>query len=209
MLGAPTPFPDEPQYEWNNRQTTIATDGVALFFRPTFSIQNGAVIRSFLEGCWQSYRKLKRRRKLPEVINYIVDAEMTLQVEEVRLLLIFVALECLKSTYAITCGYPFKAGHFRKISDPPKSNVKKEPVLNFEMLLWEMFHEVKMKRGLKRAIRLRNDIVHYGLSKRPFESLSKTYDILQDMIREYILRLLNYKGTFLSYMNPGQPRNIK
>jgi len=52
---------------------------------------------------------------------------------------------------------------------------------------------------LRRITNLRNEIIHFGLSRKPYTSLRKNYDFCHDIVREYLLRLLGYKGEYLIY----------
>jgi hypothetical protein len=101
-------------------------------------------------------------------------AELPSQLLETQLIQIFVVMENLKYTYARAKKHPFMEGFFRKISSPPKPN-------------------------LNRVIDLRNEIIHSGLSRKPPRTLIRTYEICQDIVREYLLRLLGYDGEYLIY----------
>lgn len=186
-------------YEFGNNGKSINVSGQAMLFRPLFAIQDGQQIKSFVEQVWPKYRKLKRARKLPEVIEMLTIAELPNQPLEVKLLQGFVVLENLKGTYAHSKNIPFVKGSFRKISEPPKQKPANEPKLGFEQLLKNMFKEVGMKPNLRRAIKLRNEIIHFGLSRKPYKSLAKDYDNCQDLIREYLLRFLQFDGRYLVY----------
>jgi hypothetical protein len=170
--------------------------GVSLYFRPAFT--EGDEIRRLLELTWPLYRKLRRRRKLNVVIDYLVTAESG-QPLEVQLLIASAVLECLKSTYAAVAGYKYIKPAWRKLSVPPKVNPKKEPLLSFEELLREMLAKVHIRRPLRRLIQLRNDIVHNGVTGRPYDSQYASYENSQELVREYMLRLLGYTGKFYSY----------
>ncbi|MDA7930125.1 hypothetical protein N9B63_04740 [Akkermansiaceae bacterium] len=185
-----------------------SVSGTTEFFRPVLEITDGKAVRVFIEKTWTEYRKLKGRRKLPEIIDYLVKAELPQQPVELKLLIIFVVLEGLKDTYAKVNSIPYARGYFRKISSPPRPNIGREPTYSFEELLTLMLKEVKMKKRLKRIIKLRNQIIHSGLSRRPSKSNWKTYENSQDIVREYILRLLNYTGTWFPYSSPNSPKTI-
>lgn len=186
-------------YEFGGNQKSISVSGQSMFFRPLFTIQNGQQVKSFIEQVWVQYRKLKKTRKLPEIIEMLTISELPSQPLEVKLLQVFVVLENIKGTYAHTKKMPFFKGYFRQLSNPPKANLAKEKALNFKELLTFALKDVRMKNNLHRIIRLRNEIIHFGLSRRPYTSLTKNYDSCQDLIREYLLRLLQYKGPYLIY----------
>jgi hypothetical protein len=201
-------------YEFNHGTTLgsrWSTTGRLRHYRPTFETSDGSAIKKFLEAAWPSFGKLNRIRKLGIVIHYILLADRHEQPVEVQLLLVFVALESLKTTYATSKHIPFIGGQFRKISSPPKSNPRKEPPYSFEDLLKLMLRDVKMGRtGLKQPIKLRNRIVHNGIATARGSTLHRLYDSVQDILREYMLRLLNYEGEFFLYASPGvKPKKIK
>lgn len=187
--------------DYNGKISRQSVSGQTLYFRPALGASHGAQIKDFLVRTWPTYHRLRKRRMLNIVIAYVVTAELSHQPVEVRMLLGFVALENLKSTYAREAGYKFVKSAWRRISTPPKSNPAKEPIAGFEDLLREMMMAVKMKRSLKRIVQLRNQIVHNGVSPRPIQSQIKGYFDTQDLAREYLLRLLGFKGTFYGYNN--------
>ena len=115
----------------------------------------------------------------------------------------FVALENLKGTYAKSKGIPYHGGYFRKADGQQCLNLSRAPKYSFEELLELMFKEKGIKKGLKRIITLRNDIIHSAISKRPFNSQLKTYEACHEIIRKYILRLLEFNGSYQSYENPN------
>ena len=187
-----------------------ATAGRLRYFRPPFQTADGAAIRDFLEQSWPMFTKLKNTRKLGIVIHYILLADRHEQPVEVQLLLAFVALESLKTTYAHSHHIPFVSGHFRKISSPPKRNRKKEPFYTFEDLLKLMLLDVKMgKTALTQLIKVRNTIIHSGIASARPRTLHKMHDSAQDILREYLLRLLNYKGEFWRYTLDVNPKRIR
>lgn len=182
--------------------------GTLEVFRPPFNIHLGGEIRTFVDQTWKTFRRLKRSRRLNLVFDYLVKAEIPSQPVELKLLIAFIVLESLKDTYARQHGIPYARGYFRKISNPPKTNVEKEPTYRFEELLKEMFREVGMNPGLKRIIKLRNELIHSGLSRKPYISNWRTHEKAMDLIREYLLRLLGYAGTYYPYSSPNKPSTI-
>ena len=65
-----------PMGSWNRK--TYSTTGIAKFFRPTFDVRNGGNLKSFVDQCWQSYRGLKKVRKLNVVFEMLTASEATL-----------------------------------------------------------------------------------------------------------------------------------
>lgn len=178
-------------------------------YRPTFETGNGAAIKSFVEQTWPLFSRLWRKRKLNLIIRYLLLADRNEQPTEVRLILSFVTLETLKTTYATSARIPLVKGQFRKISSPAKPNPKKEPAYTFKELLRLMLREQRMGRtALTDIIRLRNTIIHRGMSAASHQRLWASYEACHDICREYILRLLGYKGFYWPYTLRNQPREI-
>ncbi len=183
-------------FSGEGRQINIYAE--AMKFRPLIAINDGDTVHAYIEKTWTPYRKLKRIRKLAEVIEMLTIAELPAQPLEVKLALIFIVLENLKGTYAKQSGIPFCKGYFRDHTTNNKP-LEEQPRLSIKTLLMLMFKGVGMKPSLRRILKLRNEIIHFGLSRKPYSSLSKDYDYCQDIVREYLLRLLNYKGKYLIY----------
>ncbi|EEE35154.1 conserved hypothetical protein [Rhodobacteraceae bacterium KLH11] len=194
--------PLECSFDGYGRHLLNLTDQ-AMYFRPLINIKSGDETQAFLEKTWASFRKKKRSRKLSEVIEMLTIAELPIQPLEIKLAQIFIIMENLKGTYAKANGIPFSKGFFRKVTDPAMP-LNKQPRLNFETLLNSMFEEVGMRPSLKRIIRLRNEIIHFGLSRKPYTSLRKDYDFCHDIVREYLLRLLNYDGKYRLYSHASR-----
>lgn len=188
--------PFEYSFEGYSRRPNISAE--AMYFRPLIDIKNGDSTRAYLEKTWTVYRKNKRGRKLAEVIEMLTVAELPVQPLEVKLAQIFIVMENLKGTYARQNKIPFSKGFFRNVTKPNKP-LHKQPTYGFEDLLKLMFSDVGMNPSLKRVIRLRNEIIHFGLSRKPYSSLRKDYDYCHDVVREYILRLLHYEGGYFLY----------
>jgi len=195
-------------YEFNNIKKSINVSGQSMSYRPLITIMDGEVVKSFIEQVWPQYRKLKRSRKLFEVIEMMTVAELTIQPLEVQLAQAFIILENLKGTYARSKNIPFIKGYFREISSPPKADPAKEKKLGFERLLKDMLDEVGMSPSLRKVIQLRNEIIHFGLSRKPYESLLKHYDTCQDLIREYLLRILGYQGEYWIYSKACREQGV-
>lgn len=174
--------------------------GVANHFRPIFDIHESKAFKAFVQDVFENYKKFEKPRRLNVVIDYLVLAEYPNQPLELKLLLAFVVLESLKDTYARTKSIPYIRGAFRR--GPNASS----PRYTFESLLRLMFHDVRMKRGLKAIVKLRNEIVHSGVSRLSHRSQLAIYDRTHDIIREYLLRLLHFRGTYLSYTSRGATR---
>lgn len=172
--------------------------GIANFFRPTINIRDGGTIKSFVEQAYAGYTQNEKPRKLNVVIDYLVQAEHPNQPTELKLILAFILLENLKDTFARSKSIPHIKGYFRK---QPRPNGQK---YGFEELLHMMLREVGMRKGLKRIVKLRNEIIHSGLSRKPHRWQWIMYENIHDIIREYILRFIDYHGTYLTYSSASR-----
>lgn len=174
--------------------------GIANYFRPPFDLHDTAQVRAFVQDSFSAYTRLHKGRKLPAVFDYLVQAERPSQPTEIRLLLLFVTLENLKDTFARTERIPYLKGFYRK---PPASPGKLGAKFTFEELLAQMLHAVRMRRGLRQVIALRNEIIHSGLSRQPHARQWHLYERGQDLVREYLFRLLGYRGNYFTYASQG------
>lgn len=190
-------------YEFPEGTTTAqfkSAAGIANAFRPPFDLRDPNSIRAFVEQAYPAYRKLNKTRKLPVVFDYLDQVEHPNQPIEIQLLLLFITLENLKDTYARTAGIPYIKGYYRK---PPKTSGKTGEKFGFEELLHEMLLSVGMRRGLKQVVTLRNEIIHSGLSRKSHARQWTMCERIQDLVREYIFRLLDYQGEFCTYASRG------
>lgn len=194
--------------EGSGQYATNSTVGTARHFRPVVNIRDGKSVYNFINTVWQGYRKIGKKRKLKEVFHYLYLTEHPENPIELKLIIAFTILENMKNTWAHSQGIPFAFGFYRKISSPPKTNIKKEKAYGFEEMLQLMLEEMRMKRGLKRIVKRRNELIHSGLSGRPGQSLFKTYEACHDIIREYILRLIGFSGDFFPYSTPRATKSI-
>lgn len=176
--------------------------GMANHFRPAIEIRDGVETKKFIEACYDRYALLERTRKLNVVFDYLVQAEKRGLPTELRLLIAFTVLENLKDTYARSLGIPYLNGFFRKEKNP----TRRSPSYSFNELLTHMFKAVGMRRGLKRVISLRNEIIHSGVARKPHSWQWGRYEQLQSLIREYILRLLHFRGFYYTYRENGKER---
>lgn len=174
----------------------------AEFFRPTLEIRDGKLVKSFIEQTYPNFVRLEKSRKLNVVIDYLLQAERQAQPTECRLIFAFVLLENLKDTFARSKSIPYLKGFFRKTPSA------KGPKYSFEELLELMFREVRMRRGLKRIIKLRNELIHSGLSRKSHQQKWAMYEKVHDLVREYILRLLGYHGNYLTYVSSSNVQAI-
>lgn len=177
---------------------TFAVLGVAQYFHPVFEIRDGTQVKSFVEQTYNKYACLEPSRKLNIIIHYLNQAEAPAQPMEIKLILIFVALESLKHTFAQSQGFRFKSGNFRTPEWKPRDKNKKNTYW-FKELVEMMLKEVDMTYDLTAAKKLRNDLIHSGLSMEPYNAQIELYADVHDLIREYLLRLLGYRGCYSPY----------
>jgi hypothetical protein len=167
--------------------------GTTRFFRPVFEIRDGAVIRDFIDQTYPAYIQLEKSRMLNVAIDYLLQAERDALPTECRLIFAFVLLENLKHTYAMSEGIPFVKGFFRKGPSP------KDETITFKVMLTRMFKAVGMTPALDSIVSLRNSIVHSGTSDLTHHANWEAYEQIQDLVREYLLRLLGFKGSYTLY----------
>lgn len=176
-------------------------------FRPLIEMMDGKAVREFLERAWPMYSHIWKPRRLNIIIHYILLADRPEQPLEAALVLSFVALESLKSTFATVENIPFVKGRFRKISNPPKPNPRNEPSFSFEDLLTAMPTKVGMHNTpIGQIVALRNEIIHNGITQQSDATNRRIFNSCQDLLREYLLRLLGYHGPFWLYSAPNGPR---
>lgn len=173
-----------------------SVSGLSRHFRPVFEIQDGRLIKSFVEQTYQKYAELESERKLNVIFDYLAQAEAPGQIMEVRSILSFVVLENLKHTFAHSKGIVYADGAFRKSTWTSGQRGHK---YSFKELVKLMLDEVGMPRHLDAAYDLRNELIHSGLASLPFHEQRALYEDVHDLIREYLIRLLGYKGRYCPY----------
>jgi hypothetical protein len=146
-------------------------------------------------------------------LNVVIElfnlAENHEQPIELRLATIFILLENLKATYATQKKYHRdNATYYKTLKD--KENRKKG--LGFKKILREMFSCIGMKdetlSDLNSVVILRNDIIHTALSEKTFNEQYKIYTDCRNLIAEYLLRLLVFKGSFNLFNERGIGKKI-
>jgi hypothetical protein len=178
-----------------SRQTVI---GTAESLRPTLNIEDGALVKSFIEQTYPNFVSLEKSRKINVVIDYLLEAERRSQPIECKLIFAFILLENLKYTFATSKSIPYVKGFFRK------GPGAKDKTYSFKELLECMFRDVRMPTAsLKQIIDLRNELIHSGLSRNSLHQNWTIYEEIHDLLREYLLRLLGYHGNYLTYVSQG------
>jgi len=159
---------------------------------PIINLINGKETKSFLECVWLTYTALREGRQLNVAIDYFTSSEHPELAIEIRLGITFILLENLKHTFARQKGYPFIGGFFRVMG----ATSTRARTKSFKPLLTEMLKTVGMSPTLDDVIKIRNAIIHSGLTNILFDERLNIYTSCQNIVREYILRLLNYKGRY-------------
>ena len=172
-----------------------SSSGFTNYFIPVLDTHNGELVRSFLETAWPHFSKERARRKFAEVFHYLALAEREDTPLELQLAIQFVVLEQLKHSFAISNGYVFIKPFFHV---PGTVKPSKATRRGFQALLQAMFASAGMTPALADIVDLRNEILHSGLSARPFTELVAMKGSVIAIVREYLLRLLQYKGRFYS-----------
>jgi hypothetical protein len=187
-------------YDFGNKGLKTGVMGQIEYFRPAIDALRGDLIRSFLEKTWAKYHILRTRRNIKLAFSYYVLSQQSEQPMELLLVASFVLLENLKHHFALDKGYPFIRGFFRLAG---ATLARPGPKKSFEQLLTEMLQEVGISPFLTPIIELRNDLIHSGLSVKPFSEQTAIYEACQDIIREYILKLLGYTGEYCRFSTPN------
>ncbi len=162
----------------------------ANYFRPLIEIMDGNAVKEFLEESWPKYFVNKDTRKLPVAVGYFVTAQVREMPMELKLTTMFILFENLKSTYAKDSGYPYKGGWYRN---------QKGEKLSFKGLLSEMFKSVGMCPELSKMKKLRDEIIHSGITQLTFTQQVEIYESLRDISIEYFMRLLDFSGSYDLY----------
>lgn len=182
-------------YQFNgSRHFTSATGTLANPTQSPFNLSSGIEIKDFIEQTYPAYRKLHKIRNLPVVFDYLTQAELPNQPMEIRLLLLFITIENLKHSYAVTANIPFTKKHFRTPTNA---------IFNFKNLVEAMLKSVRIEEDIESIKALRDEIIHTGLTGEPLGWQRNMYASIQNLVREYILRLLGYKGKFVIYGSRG------
>lgn len=174
--------------------------GQLQYFRPIIDTHQGKSVRTFLETCHPTYHRLRGPRKLYVALQYHTLAQQNDQPMELLLAITFVLLENLKYNYAVNVGYPLIRGYFRQFG---ATSANPGHTKEFRKLLSAMFGDVGMSPDLSSIISLRNDIIHSGISTMGLNTQTHIYSMSHDIIREYLLRLLNYVGGYYPYSSPN------
>jgi hypothetical protein len=167
-------------------------------FRAPIEVYDGKTVETFVQACYPQFRRLKRRRKLPTAIDYLVYGHLPSMPLEVKLLIAFTVLEHLKSTWARTQGIPLIAGFYRKL-DTTGHATRRSPRWSFDELVRAMLTEVKMRAALRRIVPLRNRLIHSGMTRLTVTRSFNLFGGIVDTLHKYLFRLLGYRGPMVDY----------
>jgi hypothetical protein len=181
-----------------------ATVGQLNRFLPVIDTAVGEAVHRFLDGTWVRYGIERDRRNLPAVFHYFALAGRDATPVELQLAILFIILEQLKHSYATLNHYPFFKGSFwepgtTKAAASANGSLRR----GLADILKAMLGDVGMTPDLGPVVKLRNDILHSGLSAQPFRELETMSGEIEALIREYLLRLLGYTGWFYNGMDGG------
>lgn len=181
----------------------LPTRGSFIQRNPVIDANNSDALKAFLRMSYSSYNELHETRSLNVVIELFNLAENQ-QPMELQLATVFILLENLKATYATQENY---CNHYGKYYKNQKDKNAQKNGLGFKTILHEMFSSIGMRErassSLDSVVILRNDIIHTALSEKLFYEQYKIYTDCRNLIAEYILRLLSFKGSFNLYNGRG------
>jgi hypothetical protein len=166
-------------------------------------ISDGAQVRAFLEQSYPSFRRLKSKRRIIACIDALIAAEAGLMPSELKMVSVFVVLEMLKDVWARERGVLYRKGKFRKVS----AGGKLLPY-SFKAMLEDMCKDVGMRPALRRLVKYRNALIHSGGMRQSIEGKDAAYASAQRIVREYLLRRLQYRGRYVVFgsLSPGVMR---
>ncbi len=207
-------------YHNNSPQLRPNSDVKTMRSQKNLIDSHGLEIRKFIEQVYPTFKQLKSSRQLTVVFDYLCEANHPNLALEVSLILHYVLIENLKHTFALEQGYKEKSGKYFHPQYPPQNHLcinKKSYCFNENIgqyihkkygqcgtseMTKRMFEDVGISREItKDIIEKRNTIIHEGIllpfndpnySKQAREDL---HDV-SDLIRKYLLTLLNYKGNY-------------
>lgn len=181
----------------------------------------GADIRIFLEHSYPIFKKIKDTRQLNVVFSYLCEANRFGTALEISLISHYVAIENLKHTFALANGYKYSRQHFTHKDFPPldhpplnldeywkpkgkrKKYVHKThgQVSSSEMIL-RMFEASHFNRDeITPFLTKRHQMIHEGIllpvgDHNYMEQAIEDRRDVSDLLRKYLLTLLNYKGAY-------------
>lgn len=182
---------------------------------------HGADIRIFLEQTYLTFKQLKSIRQLHVVFGYLCEANRFGTALEISLLAHYVAIENLKHTFATRNGFKQKDSkyfhpEYPKLFTPPldlDNYVLKEGEKNHYShkvygecgsteMTKRMFEACSFKREeITPFLKKRHRMIHEGIllpigENNYMEQAIDDRRNVSDLLRKYLLTLLNYKGAY-------------
>ena len=167
---------------------------------PVIDPADSVAMRKFVDETYPQYKALESARSLKVVIDYMLQAARPGLPMECKLVFLSVLLENLKHTYGTHLQYAIKGGKF--VDPVTKAR------LGFQDMMNLMFSAVGMAPGLQPLVDLRNEVLHTGVASLTHAQQKLQYDAATDLIREYLLRLLGFKGNFIVSPTGGSVKTI-
>jgi len=208
------------EFSMGRQRRLRPVSGVYNRWRPPFGSGVGK-LSDFIVQVWPNYRRLNRAWPISAFVHMIGESDISDGVLESKITAGMQCLESIKSYFALNEGP--KHGIQEDRRGCFIENVSgKEP--SFEKLLKLTLREVGMSLppSFDKIKKLRNALVHRGFIRETdnvtryiFGQLSggamhsamfEVMEDVQDLLREYMLRLLGYKGCYLTYGNYGMTR---
>ncbi|MBU3846274.1 MAG: hypothetical protein H9855_04770 [Candidatus Acinetobacter avistercoris] len=190
---------------------------------PNYIIENrGQYIRQFIEQVYPTFKKLKSSRELTVVFGYLLEINQPKLAVETKLIISYVLIEQLKRTYAEMLGYINNGNRFEH-PEYPDLEARPEDIENYKPfqsrnnfiyrhkqfgkcgsneMIKRVFEHVNISREeTKNIIEKRNQMIHEGLllpfgDKNYMVQAIKDFHSVNNLLREYLLNILNYKGEY-------------
>lgn len=154
---------------------------------------SGKEIRNFIEQTYPTFKKLKSIRQLTVVFGYLCEANRSTLALEITLISHYVAIENLKNTFALEQGYKYKDGKYSHNLYGKCSSTE---------MTKRMFEAVQFNREeIAPFLKKRNKMIHEGIllpfgDENYMEQAIEDRRDISDLLRKYLLTLLNYKGAY-------------
>ena len=194
----------------------------------------GEKIRDFIEQVYPTFKELKSSRQLPVVFGYLCEAKRGSLALEASLILHYVLIENLKHTFAQDKGFKLKDGKYSHPQYPPQDyHCKNKEEYCFDEYLGKYIHKLYGKCGsaemtrrmfeanginrnseaIKITLNKRNTMIHEGVllpvgDPNYFEQAYQDLCAVNDLIKEYLLRVLGYKGKYFLNKDRFTPSGI-
>lgn len=211
-------------YRVNHKSKYATCDGIVVGSMNNIIEPRGEPIRSFVEQTYSTFKKIKDSRQLSVVFGYLCEANRSSLAFEISLISHYVAIENLKHTFALNNDYNYLKGFFYHNNYPdlelapddlenyflPQGKRKKYvhkyfSRVNSSEMTQRMFEHVGIERdnqAVKNTIKNRNKLIHEGILSpfnhtEYFQKARQDLNCTSNLIRLYLLRLLNYKGSYM------------